>query len=42
MYNVFRAVIVVQHAQDGKMRLYDMMNIKKKRARFSDPKILPS
>ena len=41
MYNIFRAVIVVQHDQDGKMRLYDMMNIKK-RARFSGPKNLLS
>lgn len=28
-YNVFRAVIVVRHDRDGKMYLYDMMNIKK-------------
>ena len=28
-YNVFHVVMVVRHAQDGKMYLYDLVNIKK-------------
>ncbi len=28
-YNVFRASMLVRHAKDGKMYLYDIMNIKK-------------
>ena len=28
-YNVFRVIMVVCHAEDGKMYLYDIMNIKK-------------
>ena len=28
-YNVFRVIMVVRHAEDGKMYLYDIMNIKK-------------
>ena len=28
-YNVFHVIIVVRHARDGKMYLYDIMNIKK-------------
>ena len=28
-YNVFRIIMVVRHAEDGKMYLYDIMNIKK-------------
>lgn len=28
-YNVFRVVMVVRHSADGKMYLYDIMNIKK-------------
>ena len=28
-YNVFRAILLVRHAEDGKMYLYDIMNIKK-------------
>lgn len=28
-YNVFSVVLVVRHARDGKMYLYDMINIKK-------------
>ena len=28
-YNVFRVIIIVRHAEDGKMYLYDIMNIKK-------------
>lgn len=28
-YNVFKVIMVVRHAEDGKMYLYDIMNIKK-------------
>ena len=28
-YNVFDVIMVVRHAKDGKMYLYDIMNIKK-------------
>ena len=28
-YNVFNAIMVIRHAKDGKMYLYDIMNIKK-------------
>lgn len=28
-YNVFNVIMVVRHAEDGKMYLYDIMNIKK-------------
>lgn len=28
-YNVFQAMMIVRHADDGKMYLYDIMNIKK-------------
>ena len=28
-YNVFRVIMVIRHAKDGKMYLYDIMNIKK-------------
>lgn len=28
-YNVFRVIMVVRHAEDNKMYLYDIMNIKK-------------
>ena len=28
-YNVFHVIMVVRHAEDGKMYLYDIMNIKK-------------
>ena len=28
-YNVFQVVMIVRHAEDGKMYLYDIMNIKK-------------
>ena len=29
-YNVFKVIMVVRHAEDGKMYLYDIMNIKKR------------
>ena len=41
-YNVFNVIMVIRHAKDGKMYLYDIMNIKKKRAPFSSPKTLLS
>ena len=41
-YNVFKVIIVVRHAEDGKMYLYDLVNIKKKRATFSSHKTLLS
>ena len=41
-YNAFNVVVVVRHNQDGKLYLYDIMNIKKKRAPFSSPKTLLS
>ena len=28
-YNVFNVIMVVRHAQDGKLYLYDLVNIKK-------------
>lgn len=28
-YNIFKVVMIVRHAEDGKMYLYDIMNIKK-------------
>ena len=28
-YNVFQVIMIVRHAEDGKMYLYDIMNIKK-------------
>ena len=28
-YNVFNVIMVIRHAKDGKMYLYDIMNIKK-------------
>lgn len=28
-YNVFKVIMVVRHAQDGKLYLYDLVNIKK-------------
>ena len=30
-FNVFQAVLLIRHAQDGKLYLYDLVNIKKKR-----------
>ena len=29
-YNVFKVIMVVRHAQDGKLYLYDLVNIKKR------------
>ena len=29
VYNVFKVIMVVRHAQDGKLYLYDLVNIKK-------------
>lgn len=29
-YNIFQVVMIVRHAEDGKMYLYDMMDIKKR------------
>ena len=41
-YNVFRAIMLVRHAEDDKLYLYDIIKIKKKRATFSSPKTLLS
>ena len=41
-YNVFNVIMVIRHAKDGKMYLYDIMNIKKKLAPFSSLKTLLS
>ena len=41
-YNVFQVILVVRHAEDGKLYLYDIMNIKKKRVPISSPKTLLS
>lgn len=41
-YNVFNVIMIIRHAEDGKMYLYDIMNIKKKRAPFSSRKTLLS
>ncbi len=39
-YNVFYASMLIRHDADGKMYLYDIMDIKKKRATLSNHKIL--
>lgn len=39
-YNVYHASMLLRHANDGKMYLYDILDIKKKRATLSNPKIL--
>ncbi len=39
-YNVFHASMLIRHDVDGKMYLYDIMDIKKKRATLSNHKIL--
>ena len=36
-YNVFQVIIVVRHAEDGKMYLYDIMNIKKETSTHFQP-----
>ena len=41
-YNVFHVAMILRHDKDGKKYLYDIMNIKKKRATFSSPKTLLS
>lgn len=41
-YNVFRALLLMRHAKDNKIYLYDIMEIKKKRANFSSQKTLLS
>ena len=41
-YNVFRAIMLVRHAEDNKIYLYDIMKIKKKRPTFSSLKTLLS
>ena len=41
-YNVFNVIMIIRHARDGKKYLYDIINIKKKRAPFSSPKTLLS
>lgn len=37
-YNVFNVIMVIRHAKDGKMYLYEIMNIKKKRTYFGQKK----
>ena len=41
-YNFYKVIMVIRHAQDGKLYLYDLVNIKKKRATFSSHKTLLS
>ena len=41
-YNVFRAILLVRHAEDKRLYLYDIMKIKKKRVPISSPKTLLS
>ena len=36
-YNVFNVIMVVRHAEDGKMYLYDIMNIKKETGTHFQP-----
>lgn len=36
-YNVFKVIMVVRHAEDGKMYLYDIMNIKKETGTHFQP-----
>lgn len=36
-YNVFHVIIVVRHAENGKMYLYDIMNIKKETSNLFQP-----
>lgn len=39
-YNIFQASMIIRHAEDGKVYLYDILDIKKKRATRLDPKIV--
>ena len=36
-YNVFRVVMIVRHAENEKMYLYDIMNIKKETSTLFQP-----
>lgn len=40
-YNIFHASMLVRHSNDGKMYLYDIIDIKKKRATLSADNPLP-
>lgn len=40
-YNIFHASMLVRHSNDGKMYLYDIIDIKKKRATLSANNRLP-
>ena len=40
-YNVFHASMLIRHSNDGKMYLYDVIDIKKKRATLSANNRLP-
>ena len=39
-YNVYHASVLIRHDKDGNYYLYDIFDIKKKRATLSNPKIL--
>ena len=39
-YNVFRAILLIRHAQDNKLYLYDIMKIKKETSTLFQPKDL--
>ena len=41
-YNIFHASMLVRHSNDGKMYLYDIIDIKKKRATLSANNRLPA
>lgn len=40
-YNIFHASMLIRHSNDGKMYLYDIVDIKKKRATLSANNCLP-
>ena len=39
-YNVFNVIMVIRHARDGKLYLYDIMNIKKETSNLFQPEDL--
>lgn len=39
-YNVFHALMLMRHAKDGKMYLYDIMEIKKETSKLFQPESL--
>lgn len=41
-YNIYHVLMLMRHSQNGSLYMYDIMDIKKKRASFSNPKTLLS